>query len=247
MRGKRDFESRLDDLVQQRDRSSVSGEPVRLELGIPRRTKEILQGVGIVLGRSGSTEHAAKSLLRDDDVAVRGRGPAMKSTTGQVREAFAVSKRRALLGHLVDEHGPGAQRSGEPRASANLTRPGGLGAQVPRRGRLSGPLQAYGPAENLGDRPFDVRCNGRRAAMHEHHARRHQRTAGAGSRHGTPPQLDGPPSPAPVVVVRAVIVTYEADVALLDSPVAASRRLEEHDGPQDIAAAHGRERFLDVA
>jgi hypothetical protein len=43
MRGKRDFESRLDDLVQQRDRSSVSGEPVGLELGIPRRTKEILQ------------------------------------------------------------------------------------------------------------------------------------------------------------------------------------------------------------
>ena len=56
-----------------------------------------------------------------------------------------------------------------------------------------------------------------------------------------------PPSPAPVVVVRAVIVTYEADVALLDSPVAASRTLEEHDGPQDIAAAHGRERFLEVA
>jgi hypothetical protein len=48
-------------------------------------------------------------------------------------------------------------------------------------------------------------------------------------------------------VVRAVIVTYEADVALLDSPVVASQTLEEHDGPQDIAAAHGRERFLDVA
>ena len=56
-----------------------------------------------------------------------------------------------------------------------------------------------------------------------------------------------PPSPTPVVVVRGLIVAYEADVALLDSPVATSRTLEEHDGPQHIAAAHGRERFLDIA
>src|SRR6266496_5054478 len=112
-----------DDLVQQGHRCTVTGMPIRLELGVPGRPEQLGEAVGVVVGGAGPALQAAQPLLTHDDVAVGRHGAAVESAAGHVGEALSVADRRAVLGDFVNEHRPGTQGSRHPGAGADRTVP----------------------------------------------------------------------------------------------------------------------------
>src|SRR4051812_26504588 len=154
---------------------------VDLQIGVPRRSEQLVDTVAERLRRRRRGREVPQLLLTDHDVAVGARGGAEDTMAGHVRHALAVVAVTGFLGHLEAEHRPRAQRSNEPGAGTGRTGPGNLGTVgTVRRGLLS-PRQGDRRADDAFQRPLDMLAERLRAGVHE------DDTLGRPSLHEAPP------------------------------------------------------------
>ena len=173
--------------------------------------------------RTGRGQHAAQPLLRDDDVTVGGRGPAVDPRPGRYASRSPSETRGAVLGHFEDQHRPGAQRRREARAGAARAGPGASArrCRAPRAARSiacgrAGRGRRRAPTRRAGRSTDGQQCMNTTPSVDC----RALVTRAPVIAHLLAARTD-PPSPTsrPRAVVCAwLIVTHETDVAPADSP-----------------------------
>src|SRR5690606_14438788 len=169
------------DAVEPADRRTRAGVAERLELVVPRLTDGEVHLVEHASGVRGELERGADSVLRHDDVAVRVRLGVEDPQLRRVGPAAAVDAGGGVLGDLVAQVVPPAQRRGEPGTGADRTDPRVLGPEHAGRRGLRRPLQGDPAVEDRACRPLDVGAQGPRCSVHEYDA------AGNGTTHVDPP------------------------------------------------------------